>query len=440
VVRLSGLLQSNAAGVFSNASYLVGSTLTGSIFGFAFWLVAARLCSPSQVGLGAAYISALTLLTVVTDLGLSSVVIRFARGLGTEWQPFVNTAVSIVTLASLVVAVVFALGTPLWSPSMSDLAGDPLVLTVFVFSTALFGLALFIDKIFVAFEIMKYMFWRNVLSNAVRVAAIVVTARVLGATGLVLAAGIGSIAGIALACAVLLPRTGGGLRLRPTLRLHLLRAHVGYSAGNHFATLVWGIPPQIYPLMVVSILGPGVNAQFYINWMIANLLFIVPVAISTSAFARASNTSGMQQRQYWAMMWLTVGGLVVPAVALILAAPFVLHIFGSHYSQHTGYLFDVLVLSVFPYTINTAIVTHHRVTRAVGRMMLSSGTVTGLSLVLSAVLGTERGLTGIGVGWLIGQCLGLVVSWLTVRGVRLEDRLEHRVPGGSARTVHVESA
>src|SRR3954447_8844939 len=84
-IRLAGS-QSLAA----NSVALIATTLAGSAFGFLFWLLAARVYSPAQVGLGAAAISALTLLTTIGEMGLGTALIRFLPGAGQQQARFLN--------------------------------------------------------------------------------------------------------------------------------------------------------------------------------------------------------------------------------------------------------------------------------------------------------------------------------------------------------------
>jgi O-antigen/teichoic acid export membrane protein len=363
--------------------------------------------------LGAAYVSALTLLAAVSDLGLSSAIIRFAPSMGSRQIDFLNAAATVVVLTSLAASVLFLLGIPLWSPGMIPLIRSLLACLIFGVSATVFSLAQLVDKVFVAFEVTHFMFLRNLLSNVVRVALIVVASRFLGAAGLVLAVGGGALFGLLLAAGLFVPRTAPGYRLRPALDWPLLRDKAGYSLGNHFATLVWSVPALVYPLAVVSLLGPGANARFYVSWMIANLLFIIPVSISTSAFARASNAGRLEGEPFWRTMWLTLASLLLPSLGLMAGAPIVLRLFGAHYSAQGPALLILLVLSVFPYTVNTAVITFHRIERNVARMVWLSGSTILLCLLLSMALGRANGLTGIGLGWLAGQLLGVVLSLLS---------------------------
>src|SRR5215213_8367309 len=56
--------------LFRNSLYIMGTTVVTSLLGFAFWLIAARTLSATEVGRSAALISAMVFVSVLTNLGL----------------------------------------------------------------------------------------------------------------------------------------------------------------------------------------------------------------------------------------------------------------------------------------------------------------------------------------------------------------------------------
>src|SRR5439155_20586695 len=208
---------------------------------------------------------------------------------------FINSALASVAASSLGAAALFALGTPIWSPELGELGHPGLACGVFVGATAAFSLSQLLDRVFVAFEAAHFLFLRNLGLNVVRVALIVTVGRPFGATGLVVALGGGAGVTLLLAAALGIPRAVPGYRLRSGFAWGLLRDKLGYTLGNHVAALLWGAPMVVYSLLVVNMLGPSANGHFYISWMVANMLFVVPTSVATSAFARAANSGYLDE-------------------------------------------------------------------------------------------------------------------------------------------------
>jgi O-antigen/teichoic acid export membrane protein len=188
--------------LLANSASLIANTFAGSFFGFLFWLVAARTYPQAEVGLGAAFISALTFLTTLGELGLGTALIRFAPTLGAQQARFVNSVLVAVGVTTAAVALVFALGTPLWSPDMAVLAHSDLYLGLFVGTALVFGLAQVLDRLFIAFGVTHFMLGRNLLANGVRLALVLTVSQWGGALGLLGAVGGGALVTFALAALV----------------------------------------------------------------------------------------------------------------------------------------------------------------------------------------------------------------------------------------------
>jgi O-antigen/teichoic acid export membrane protein len=171
----------------------------------------------------------------------------------------------------------------------------------------------------------------------------------------------------------------------------------------------------IYPLVIVTMLGAEANACFYVAWMIANMLFIVPTAVSTSVFAHVANHAGVNGRAFWRTMRLTMTGLLPIALGVVLASRLLLQMFGQEYVTAGRTLLVLLVISVFPYTLNTFVIVDYRIRQNVRGVIWVSGFIALLSLTLVVVCGTVYALPGIGIGWVGGQTLGAVFALLNRR-------------------------
>lgn len=201
--------------------------------------------------------------------------------------------------------------------------------------------------------------------------------------------------------------------LQPVFDKTLIKKTISYSLVNHISILLWSAPPLLYPLIIVNLLGSEANAQFYITWMIANILFILPSAISTSVFANASNNIGGEK-----IIWKAMGGCllgVVPGIIpFVILSPYILNIFGHSYATEGGNLMFWLLLSAIPYTVNTFIIVYYRVIKRLLAVFILSSVIALLSLLLIVVFGKSYGLNGIGWGWAAAQFLGAVFSLVWV--------------------------
>ncbi|MCA9928193.1 MAG: lipopolysaccharide biosynthesis protein [Anaerolineales bacterium] len=420
-LQLSNRLNASWRVLFVNTSFMIANTLAGSAFGFLFWMVVTRFYDVAQVGTGVAYIAAITLLANLSEMGLGIALIRFAPTIDQQ-NKFINTNMTAVAFSTLIITGLFLAGTAVWSPELQALTGLNWQTALFWAAALAFSVAQFLDKLFVAFEATHFMLLRNVAAHLIRLGVVASFGRILGAAGILLAVGIGAVVTLLLSSLIFAPRTLSGYVPRFDWDWQMLWSKAQYSLGNHFSQLLWNVPPLIYPLIIVSLLGAEANAHFYISWMIANVLFVFPTALSMSVFARAANENGMDHRQFWRIMTGTLAGLL-PLVGVMMAlSAFLLRLFGGAYVTGGQQLLIFLLLSALPYTVNTFVVVSYRIRKHIRGVVFVSGFTALVCLIMVVVLGKLQGVAGIGIGWLVGQSVGLLFSlsyW------RFEKRLPH---------------
>lgn len=414
---LTGLavLTSNRPWV-ANSGYIFATTLVGSVLGFVFWTAASHLCSPAQIGLGASLISAITLIAALGDMGLGVMLVRYSSSFGREQIAFFNTLLLVVASCTLALTLVFIAGVPWWSPALNGMLASRSGLSIFVVGALAFASALFYDRLFIARQATRWMFWRSLLMHVSRLILLLAFLRGLGATGLLAAVGLGALISLAVSVWAFSPRALPGYHLRLTLNMAYLSGRMGYALGNHLSQLTWGLPPLIYPLLVAGMLGAEANAHFYTSWMVANLLFMIPLAVSTASFATASfatasSSAALHLGPFWRAMCLTLLGLLPVTMAFMLFTRPVMQLFGDSYSANYR-LLVLFLASVFPYTINTFVITAYRLGSHIRGLVCLSVSIAGLSLGLVAVLCGYLGLLGIGWGWLLAQTTGVLLACL----------------------------
>jgi len=394
----------------ANSGYLFAATVLGSAFGFIFWTAAARLYSPTQVGRSVSLIAAISLIALLGDMGLSVVLVRHISSHAAEKARFFNTLLSYLLVCTGGIVMIFALF--FWfAPNSLSVISTPAHLAVFAAVTLVFTAAQFYDRLFIALQASHWVLNRGVLMHLTRLVVLVALAGRLGEMGMLLAAGVGALISLGASAWSFAPQALPGYRLKLAFDQHYLSGKVRYALGSQVSQLAWGLPALALPLLVAGLLGAEANARFYISWMVANLLFIVPLAVSTAAFAsaaaaRSRSSIGVLQRA----TRLTQLGLVLPALGFIFFSRSILSIFGESYAE-AAKLLVLFVVSVFPFTLNTFTVNAYRLAGQPWGLVWLPGSISALSLALVAVCCWRYGLVGVGLGWLLGQSLGACLSW-----------------------------
>ena len=120
--------------LYSNAFYLMSANAMSAVFGFAFWVIAARFYPAEAVGLASAVIAAVGLLACLANLGFGYGLIRFLPDAGTKSNSLLNSSFTITILASMLVSLIFLGGLGFWSPALLFLHREPLLIAAFIVS------------------------------------------------------------------------------------------------------------------------------------------------------------------------------------------------------------------------------------------------------------------------------------------------------------------
>jgi O-antigen/teichoic acid export membrane protein len=400
--------------ILLNSGLLVVNTLGGSLFGYIFWIIASRLYSPAELGIGAALISAVAILSNLGDLGLGISYIRFGPMTRDRGDSFLNTTILAVLCSTLCFTLLFLVFVPIFMPELNMNNNPSWIELAFIGVTLSFSTAQLLDKFFIAFESNQYSLVRILIANLIRISGLIALSPSNGAINLVIAVGSGACITSLAVIKFYVPRFVPGYRFRISMNLSLIWDKVRYSLSNFLSQFLWSAPPLLYPITILIILGKEANAHFYINWMIANVLFIIPYAVSTSAFASASIPGGVSDQLFRRILFFTLAGLIPLVIAFSSLSDFLQGVFGDTYVNESQLLF-YLLLSVFPYSFNTFVLVKFRILQNNRGVILFSLTIASLSLILTSVFSANLGLDGAGIGWLVGQSIGAVISIILYR-------------------------
>jgi O-antigen/teichoic acid export membrane protein len=179
------------------------------------------------------------------------------------------------------------------------------------------------------------------------------------------------------------------------------------------------LPTAGLPIIVLERLGARQAAYFAMPLMIVALLNVIPSMASQSLFAEAA-ADEHSLRAHVRRTLVGVYAVMLPAIVVlcVLARP-ILSVFGSGYADNGTTCLQLLALSgvfaSFNYVVDAILVATKHVR---GYVFLNiTGTMCALGFPLAFMGG---GLTGVGVGWLIGQISYAVLAVATLAYVRGE--------------------
>jgi O-antigen/teichoic acid export membrane protein len=398
--------------LYRNAIYLMANQVVTAVFGLAFWVIAAKIYVPADVGLASATISAMMLLNLFASLGLDYALVRFLPASGKDSSAMINSSLTIAGLTAAIATTAFVLGLSFWSPALVYLQEHPAYAVAFVVFNTAWTLFLVQTRTFVARRRAEFSLAQATVFNVLRIALLIPMTAMIGVFGMVSSWGIAVSAAFIIGVVILQPRVEASYRPIPTIKWKLIRGILRFSAANYVAVLLWSAPILLLPLMVANLVGADFNAYFQIAWSITNVLFQVPIAVSFSMLAEGSSDEAkLDQHSTRSLIFTFL--IVIPAVLLVvLFAHNLLAFFGEDYASEGTSLLRVLALSAVPVSINQLFFVAERVGMAMRRLIFLHVFIASSTLAISAILlsHTDMGIMGAGIAWLSSQSAAALVG------------------------------
>lgn len=389
--------------LLTNAFYLFCNAGLGTVLGSGFWLLAARTYVPAQVGLASSAASGLLLLATLCDLGLDYAQMRFASERPERASAIASVSFTAGGLATLLGAGVFVAGLGWWSPALRRFDHLAIVLVLFAVLAPAFTVSNLVDAALIAQSRSRLVMVKNLVANALRF-PFVLAAIPFGASGLFLSmsaavalVGLASVPGLAIA----LP----GYRYVPTLNGTVLRELLGYGLKNHVANIVSSGPALLLPLLILNTRGAAQSGYFAVAWLLITPVIMLQSSLSSSLLAEGARRGHMYVEEVRRGIVL-----IVPAVAFAallggaLAEP-ILSIFGSSYAAHGVAVFQLLLASMIPGSINGIFQSRCRIEKRAGELLIVVTASSAITLASVVPLASRWGLAGAGAAFLAGQVI-----------------------------------
>jgi O-antigen/teichoic acid export membrane protein len=391
-----------------NSFYLVLTTLTIAIAGFGFWVINARIFTESQVGAATALITAVTLLSYLSQAGMNVTLVRHL-GSATDPGEVVSAAVGTVVTAATLLGLGYVLLLPVIAPQLTTTLHWPWTAVAFVVMAVGSAVNLLTDSIFVASRAAGWNFALDgLLMGAIKIGLSFVVVG-LGAFGIFTASA--AAATLAALASLAACRYRLGMRLRPRPGAPVLRETWSYSAANYLANSLNLVPIMVMPLALLNGSGTVATAGFFIAFQIALILNSVSFAVCEAMFAEGSRP-GDHLRRTALRAAVLIASLLSPAVLVVLlAGERVLAIFGPAYVISAGPSLVVLTVGTFAvagYNWGCAIlkIAGHLVGVVLVNLVYA-GVIVGLVIMWS-----DRGPIWASSAWVIGNLVSGLLAVL----------------------------
>jgi O-antigen/teichoic acid export membrane protein len=389
--------------LYGNVYALTLNAVVSTMLGGAYWVLAARLYSPADLGVGAAAISTMTFLSNLSQLNLNAALGRFLPRSGVSGGRLIAYAYGASSLVALAVSATFVVVAPAISERLAFLAASPFVALLFCMSVVAWGIFTLQDSILTALRGAIWVPIENASFGLAKILLVIGLAGSLSGLGVFLSWNLPVIIALVpvnvLIVRLLLPRLRSmresGLPDWRILRRFIAVDYIGYlfmQAGSN-----------ALPLLVTARLGATANGRFYVAYSIASSLELVANNFGISLTVEGARDEA-RLAVYARQILRRALVLFTPVVLLLcLSAPLILAIFGPEYAESGVSLLRLLLLAVLPRLISIIFVAISRVQRRVGRIVVVQALTSTLVLSLSVLAMDRLNILGVGVAYLIGQ-------------------------------------
>ncbi len=390
--------------LYLNSSFLMAANVANAFFGFLFWVAAARLYQPRDVGFAAAVISAVGVLAMLSTLGLDYAMIRFLPQSPVP-QAIISSSLTITSAGALALAMMFIGGLSAWSPALLPIRANPVLVGGVVIAVVLTAASGLLASVYLSFKQAQFVLAQSAIFGISKVAAAVLFA-VLGlhSVGPIGAWVIGLAALATAGLALFLPKALGGVyRFRPVVIREVVNDMAHFASSNYVSAVLWSAPALLLPILITNLSGPEANAYFYITSSVSGLLVMIPTAISMSLFAHGSRDATDLVRRGVEAAKVSLALLAPALVGVFLFGEKVLGLFGRGYSAEGTRLLWLLALSTLPLAVNYLFFSVRRVQQHMAGVVAGAVWVLVITVGLTVNLLPRVGLLGAGIAWFAAQ-------------------------------------
>ncbi len=397
-----------------NAGSLAATTGLTSLFGFVFWIVADHEFSKPEAGYAIAATNAMQLFGTIGMFGLGTMMIGELPKRLRDRGGLFAASMAASAVGSAILGVIFAVVVGLYfsdARHLPGIGGTPGQLLIFVAGVTLTGATMVFDEGTIGLLRGGVQLWRNMAMSAIKLAVLPVLALFLhGAYGVGISLSfVIATAGSVIPAAVMLMRSGSPIYHRPDWQS--LRRLLPVAVNHNWLNLAIATPSRIIPIVVALAVGAAQNSVFFDAWMIASLLFMVPVHLGTVLFALASaSPEVIAEKLRFVLRISLLIGLPVMAV-LAVAAHFALNFFGPGYAELGTVPLWLLIIGYIPQMPRAQFIAVSRATNRVGQ---AAGLICFFALCEVAAVYVGGRLGNRYIGGQLGGLYGLSFGYLGV--------------------------
>jgi O-antigen/teichoic acid export membrane protein len=400
--------------LYLNAYAMIASNLLNSGLGLVYWGLAARLYTVEALGISSAVISSMTFVIGISQLNMRASLVRLVPGAGARAGRLVGLAYVLSLVAAVVVAAVVFGVMALSADSPVSLAGlaTPVGILFLIIGSMTWTIFALQDG---AVAGLRRSLWLPLENGTYGVAKIVLLFLLVGAAP-----------AMGILVSWILPMLAVVVVVTVVLAFKWLPAHMAASQGrsigmgtlplirfvaaDYVGSLFTLAVTALLPVLIVAIAGPRQGAFFYIVWTISNSINLLPLNITASMTVEAIH-SQVDVASEVRRSAIHLARLLLPVVAIVFVfADKILLIFGADYAAGGTDALRLAALGAIPYAARILYLAVARIGGRGRQIMVIQAAASILTVVLALAFVGALGVTGVALGWLLGEaCVAVFV-------------------------------
>jgi len=422
---------------YSTAYALILNTVGTTGLGFVYWAVAAHIYSAKTVGRSSALVSALLLLSALTQLNVSSALQRYLPQAGSSARRLVGYGYAVSSLVALPVAVGFVLLMPRLSSQWAFLSGSRLLALLFVGAALIWGVFALEDAALTGLRRAGVVPVENTVYGVLKLAMLILVAALLPAAG-IFASWVAPLIVVIPVINFLIFRKFMPQREQARRQQQPVRGReiVRFTSADYLASLFNQAYGSLLPLMVLSALGAAASGRFYIAWTIAAGPTMIAANFGTSLMVDAAAAPHRLAELTRGIAIRCMVTTLLCSVVIILGAEPILRIYGAQYAAQAASLLVLLSLGSIPRALILLTWSLDRLARRMRRAALTQALLAILLLVGSKILLGRYGIDAVGYAWVGSNVLVALLRLPTLINAAAGGRRKrgkHRAPARAVR-------
>lgn len=407
-------------------SYLIMiARAVGSVTGYVFWVLAARLILPEDVGLASSVIAASLLIANLSQLGYGYGLARFLPH-AEHPSELINIAFETTLTFSCLFSLVFVAFVDVLSPALVIIKMNLITLFSFVLLVVVTSVNQMLNWIFFARRRFLFSLFYITAQSLLAIVFLVILAELkLGFEPILWSYAASYVIGMFLSMWLFLYRSEPGFKFSLIFRKPNRSPFTSYLMSSYITDQLLRNTITLIPLLVVNMLGPESSAYFFMPWSIVSGLVSLIGGVSSSLFAEGSNQP--KKINHFMTTSLKLGLFYAVAACLVVSmlSKFILNIFGPEYVKNALSLFVVLLLSIIPGIVIQIFISFFRIQTKIWYLL-----VYAFFYFLVCISGSYLGILafgqiGIGYGWLVSQMIIVFIGILLWISLSMKTKSEN---------------